>query len=161
MKREKVFAITKGFRGRAKNCFRIAHRAAEKALEHEYRDRKNRKREMRTMWIERLNAGAREHGLKYCDFIHGMKLANIELDRKVLADICVTEPPAFQLVCQMSREALLAKYAPNGVQERQPVEEEVVVPRVTKVDISTGTSTVMDIDDLPPAVREKVEKHGK
>lgn len=77
----------------------------------QYTDRKVLKRDMRAIWIQRINAGTREHGLKYGDFIHGQKLANVELDRKILADLAVTEPFAFKSVVDMARHALMAKHA--------------------------------------------------
>ena len=85
----------------------------------QFADRKVRKRDMRSLWINRINAASREHGLKYGDFIHGMNLANIELDRKALADLAVTEPEAFKNVCITSKEALMAKYAKNAAAEGQ------------------------------------------
>ena len=74
------------------------------------------KREMRSLWIQRINAGTREHGLKYGDFIHGQKLANVALDRKVLADLAVTEPLSFKKVVDIARAALMAKHAPEAPQ---------------------------------------------
>ncbi|KAJ1479510.1 hypothetical protein T484DRAFT_2864324 [Baffinella frigidus] len=103
MKRERVFELAKGYRGKAKNAFRVAHQQVMGALQNQYSDRKVRKREMRSLWIERINAGAREHGLKYGDFIHGMALANMEVDRKVLADLAVTEPISFKDIVLTSK----------------------------------------------------------
>merc|ERR1712205_26263 len=111
MKRDRVFAMAKGFRGKAKNCFRVANPQVEEALEHQYADRKILKRDMRALWIQRINAGTREHGLKYGDFIHGQKLANVALDRKILADLAVTEPFSFKKVVDMARDALMAKHS--------------------------------------------------
>ena len=142
----RVFAIAKGFRGKAKNCFRVANAQAEEALENQvvarsvscvprqslllsagasgltwwgvwqYADRKILKRDMRALWIQRINAGTREHGLKYGDFIHGQKLANVALDRKVLADLAVTEPSAFKSVVELARDALVAKMSSSRAQ---------------------------------------------
>eukprot|EP00281_Chroomonas_sp_CCMP1168_P029770 CAMPEP_0206253496 /NCGR_PEP_ID=MMETSP0047_2-20121206/23182_1 /ASSEMBLY_ACC=CAM_ASM_000192 /TAXON_ID=195065 /ORGANISM="Chroomonas mesostigmatica_cf, Strain CCMP1168" /LENGTH=131 /DNA_ID=CAMNT_0053679707 /DNA_START=49 /DNA_END=444 /DNA_ORIENTATION=- len=116
MKRERVFELAKGFRGKANNCFRVAHQKVEKALQKQYIGRKELKRDMRALWITRLNAASREHGLKYNDFMHGLGLANIELDRKVMSDIAVTEPATFGEIVARARAALMAKHAPNGVQ---------------------------------------------
>lgn len=77
----------------------------------QYADRKLVKRDMRALWIQRINAGTREHGLKYGDFIHGQKLANVALDRKILADLAVTEPFSFKKVVDMARDALMAKHS--------------------------------------------------
>lgn len=76
----------------------------------QYTDRKILKRDMRALWIQRINAGTREHGLKYGDFIHGQKLANVALDRKILADLAVTEPHSFKTVVEMAKDALLKKH---------------------------------------------------
>ena len=77
----------------------------------QYADRKLVKRDMRALWIQRINAGTREHGLKYGDFIHGQKLANVALDRKIQADLAVTEPFSFKKVVDMARDALMAKHS--------------------------------------------------
>ena len=82
----------------------------------QYADRKILKRDMRALWIQRINAGTREHGLKYGDFIHGQKLANVALDRKVLADLAVTEPSAFKSVVELARDALVAKMSSGRAQ---------------------------------------------
>merc|ERR1712216_493258 len=111
VKQARVMAMAKGFRGKAKNCFRVAKPQVEEALEHQYADRKLVKRDMRALWIQRINAGTREHGLKYGDFIHGQKLANVALDRKILADLAVTEPFSFKKVVDMARDALMAKHS--------------------------------------------------
>jgi large subunit ribosomal protein L20 len=92
---KKILKLAKGYRGRAKNCYRIAIQRVEKALQYAYRDRKVRKRDFRGLWIQRINAAVREHGLIYSQFINGLKIANIVLDRKVLADLAVKEPSAF------------------------------------------------------------------
>ena len=104
----KVIKMAKGYRGRSKNCFRIALQRVEKALQYAYRDRKNRKREFRRLWIQRINAAARIHGLKYSTFMNGLKLAGIELDRKVLADMAVRDEKAFKAVLDAANKALTA-----------------------------------------------------
>jgi large subunit ribosomal protein L20 len=103
---KKVLKLAKGYRGRSKNCFRIAIERVEKALQYAYRDRRVRKREFRSLWIQRINAGVRAHGLTYSQFMHGMRLAGIELDRKVLADIAVREPASFTNLCEQARSAV-------------------------------------------------------
>ena len=95
---KKVLKLAKGFRGRAKNCFRIAIEKVEKALRYAYRDRRNRKRDFRALWIQRINAAVRTHDLVYSQFINGLNLANIDLDRKMLADLAVREPESFTAV---------------------------------------------------------------
>ena len=92
----KVLKQAKGYYGRRKNTIRVAKQAVEKAGQYAYRDRKVRKRTFRALWIQRINAAARLHGLTYGRFIDGLNKAGIELDRKVLADIAVHEPATFQ-----------------------------------------------------------------
>ncbi|MEE8204003.1 MAG: 50S ribosomal protein L20 [Alphaproteobacteria bacterium] len=103
---KKVLAKAKGYRGRSKNCYRLALQRVEKALQYAYRDRRNRKRSFRSLWIQRINAGAREHGLTYARFMHGLSRADVALDRKVLADIAVREPAAFKSLVEKARAAL-------------------------------------------------------
>ncbi|MCC7428155.1 MAG: 50S ribosomal protein L20 [Alphaproteobacteria bacterium] len=93
---KKVLDQSKGFVGRSSTNYRIALERLEKALQYAFRDRRVRKRDFRALWIQRINAAAREHGLTYAQFIHGLKKAGIELDRKVLADIAAQEPAAFK-----------------------------------------------------------------
>src|SRR5579863_8584762 len=103
---KKVLALAKGYRGRGGTAYRIAIEKVEKGLQYAYRDRRNRKRDFRGLWIQRINAGAREHGLTYSQFMHGMKLAGLELDRKVLSDLAVREPEAFAAVVVAAKSAL-------------------------------------------------------
>ncbi len=93
---KKVIKQAKGYRGRNKNVFRAAIERVEKGLQYAYRDRRVRKRTFRALWIQRINAGAREHGLTYSQFMNGIKRAGIEIDRKVLSDLAVREPDAFK-----------------------------------------------------------------
>ena len=95
-KHKKVFEYTKGHRGRRKNVFRVATQSMDKALQYAYRDRRNKKRMFRGLWIQRINAGSRLYGLNYSKFMNGLKLAGIDIDRKILADIAVYEPLAFE-----------------------------------------------------------------
>ena len=103
---KKVLAKAKGFRGRRKNVFRVAKQAVMKAGQYAYRDRRNRKRDFRGLWIARINAAVRELGLTYSAFMAGMKRANIEIDRKMLADLAVREPAAFSALVETARGAL-------------------------------------------------------
>ncbi len=104
----KILKLAKGFRGRNGTCFRIAIEKVEKALRYAYRDRRNKKRDFRGLWIQRINAGARENGVTYSRFIHGLKRAGIDLDRKVLADIAARDPDAFAALVRQSQAALAA-----------------------------------------------------
>ena len=102
----KVIKQAKGYRGRSKNVYRVALERVEKALQYAYRDRRTRKRSFRALWIQRINAGAREHGLTYSQFMNGIKRAGIEIDRKVLADLAVREPAAFKSLAEQAGAAL-------------------------------------------------------
>ena len=105
-KHKKVLGAAKGFYGRRKNTIRIAKQAVEKSLQYAYRDRKNRKRNFRALWIQRINAAVREHGLTYGRFIDGLNKAGIEIDRKVLSDMAIHEPQAFAALVAKSKTAL-------------------------------------------------------
>ena len=105
-KHKKVFKAAKGYYGRRKNTIRIAKQAVEKANQYAYRDRKNRKRSFRALWIQRINAAVREHGLTYGRFIDGLGKAGVAVDRKVLADLAVREPAAFKAIVDTARAAL-------------------------------------------------------
>ena len=108
---KKVMKAAKGFRGRRKNTFRIAVQAVEKSGQYSYRDRKVKKRSFRALWIQRINAAARLNGLTYGRFMHGLKLAEIEVDRKVLADLAVREEAAFTALAEQAQAALDEKAA--------------------------------------------------
>jgi len=103
---KKVLKAAKGYYGRRKNTIRAANQAVEKGLQYAYRDRRNRKRAFRALWIQRINAGARLHGLTYGRFIHGLDKAGVELDRKVLADLAVTAPESFKELIDHAQAAL-------------------------------------------------------
>ena len=103
---KKVIKQAKGYRGRNKNVFRAAIERVEKGLQYAYRDRRVRKRTFRSLWIQRINAGAREHGLTYSQFMNGIKRAGIEIDRKVLSDLAVREPEAFRTIAEKAQAAL-------------------------------------------------------
>jgi large subunit ribosomal protein L20 len=103
---KKILGLAKGYRGRSSKAYRIAIERVEKGLQYAYRDRRNRKRDFRGLWIQRINAGAREHGLTYSQFMHGVKLAGLDLDRKVLSDLAIREPEAFQAIAATARSAL-------------------------------------------------------
>jgi large subunit ribosomal protein L20 len=108
-KHKKVLDQAKGFYGRRKNTIRIAKQAVEKSMQYAYRDRKNRKRSFRALWIQRLNAAAREHGLTYSRLIDGLAKAGVEVDRKVLSDIAIREPEAFAAIVAQAKAALPAE----------------------------------------------------
>ena len=103
---KKVIKAAKGYYGRRKNVFLVAVQAVEKAGQYAYRDRRAKKRNFRSLWIQRINAGAREHGLTYSAFMNGLNKAGIEVDRKVLSDIAIREPEAFKALVDQARAAL-------------------------------------------------------
>mmetsp|Transcript_21274 Transcript_21274/g.36229 ORF Transcript_21274/g.36229 Transcript_21274/m.36229 type:complete len:118 (+) Transcript_21274:58-411(+) len=100
LNREKIFALARGFRGRGNNVWRISKLRVEKALQHAFRGRKEKKRHWRSLWIERINAATREHQMSYSQFMHKLPMANIQLDRKVLSQLAMTEPFSFQALVQ-------------------------------------------------------------
>ena len=103
---KRVLEQAKGYFGRRKNTIRIARQAVEKAGQYAYRDRKVKKRNFRALWIQRINAASREFGLTYGNFMHGLKLAGVELDRKVLADLAMNEPESFKAIAAQAQTAL-------------------------------------------------------
>ena len=105
---KKVLKQAKGFYGRRKNTIRTAKAAVDRSGQYAYRDRRNKKRSFRALWIQRINAAVREEGLTYSQFIHGLEKAGIELDRKVLADLAGADPAAFKAVADKVRAALAA-----------------------------------------------------
>lgn len=115
-KHKKVLKSAKGFYGRRKNTVRVAKQAVEKSLQYAYRDRRTRKRNFRALWIQRINAAAREHGMTYGRLIDGLNKAGIEIDRKVLADMAIHEPQAFAALVGKARKALeyLKDTTPNA-----------------------------------------------
>ncbi|TSE19040.1 50S ribosomal protein L20 [Tepidimonas alkaliphilus] len=103
---KKVLALAKGFRGRRKNVFRVAKQAVMKAQQYAYRDRRARKRDFRRLWIARINAAARELGLTYSQFAHGLRKAAIGIDRKMLADLAVRDQAAFAAIVERAKASL-------------------------------------------------------
>ncbi|MBT5751528.1 MAG: 50S ribosomal protein L20 [Rhodospirillaceae bacterium] len=103
---KKILKLAKGYRGRSNSSFRVAIERVEKALQYAYRDRRVRKRNFRGLWIQRINAGAREHGLTYSQFMNSMKKAGIEIDRKVLSDLAIREPEAFAELAKEAQSAI-------------------------------------------------------
>lgn len=105
---KKILDLAKGYRGRRSKVYRIAKEAVMKAGQYAYRDRRQRKRQFRALWIARINAGARELGLKYSTLMNGLKKASIEVDRKVLSDLAVFDKPAFAALANQARAHLSA-----------------------------------------------------
>lgn len=103
---KKIIAKAKGFVGRKGNCFKVAIARVERAMQYMYRDRRDRKRDFRGLWIQRINAGVREYGISYSVLVNGLKKANIQMDRKVLAYIAEHDVPAFKAVVEQAKAAL-------------------------------------------------------
>lgn len=102
---KKILKLAKGYRGRASKCFRIAIERVEKGLQYAYRDRRNKKRSFRALWIQRINAAVREHDMVYSQFINGLNKAGIKLDRKVISDLAIHEPEAFKNLVDQAKIA--------------------------------------------------------
>ncbi|TYT74809.1 50S ribosomal protein L20 [Desulfobotulus mexicanus] len=107
-RRKKVLKLAKGFRGGRSKLFRTAADSVDKALMYAYRDRRQKKRDFRRLWIARINAAARINGLSYSRFVHGLKMAEIDLDRKVLAELAISDPEGFAIIAKTASEKLQA-----------------------------------------------------
>jgi large subunit ribosomal protein L20 len=105
---KKILKLAKGYRGRSNNCFRIAIEKVEKALQYAYRDRRNRKRDFRGLWIQRINAAVREHDMIYSQFMGGLKKAEVDIDRKMLAELAVNNPKGFADIVSQVKKAMAA-----------------------------------------------------
>ena len=105
---KKILKMAKGYRGRSSTCYRVAVEKVEKALQYAYRDRRNKKRDFRGLWIQRINAAVRELGLTYSVFINGLSKAGIEVDRKIMADLAMNQPEAFKSLVEKAQKALAA-----------------------------------------------------
>lgn len=103
---KKIIKLAKGYRGRSKNCFRIAIEKVEKGLQYAYRDRRTRKRDFRALWIQRINAAVREHGMIYSSFINGLNKAGVEIDRKMLAELAVNNAESFAHIVDQAKKGL-------------------------------------------------------
>ena len=104
-KHKKILKRAKGYYGRRKNVFRVAVQAVEKGMQYAYRDRKKRKSDFRGLWIQRINAAVRMHGMTYSQFINGLKKGTIEIDRKILAELAVNQPEAFKALVEKAQSA--------------------------------------------------------
>jgi large subunit ribosomal protein L20 len=144
-KRRKVLEQAKGYRGTKHSSYKRAKEQVWKSGVYAYEGRKQRKRDFRALWIQRINAGAREHGLSYSRFIHGLRLAEVDLDRKILADLAVTEPEIFGAIVAQAKNALDGK----------PVDRRVEVERITDPEQPASSPAL-----TPEAAAEQVEEVG-
>ncbi|MBL0690385.1 MAG: 50S ribosomal protein L20 [Alphaproteobacteria bacterium] len=110
---KKIIKLAKGYRGRNKNVFTVAKQKVEKALLYAYRDRRNNRRDFRALWIQRINAYVRPMGLTYSQFIHGLKLANVDLDRKILSQLAFDDDDSMKQIVQISKDAIDNKNSKN------------------------------------------------
>ena len=157
-KRRKVLDQAKGYRGTKHSSYKRAKEQVWKSGVYAYEGRKQRKRDFRALWIQRINAGTREHGLSYSKFIHGLKLAEIDLDRKILADLAVTEPEIFAAIVAQSKNALDGK----PVERRVEVERAVVAaqPETPMVEAETAESEPEVEVNATDAAERKAEELG-
>ncbi len=105
-KRRQMLGRAKGYYGAKSRSYRAAKEQVQHSLQYQYRDRRNKKREIRRLWITRINAGARLNGLSYSNFMHGLKEAGVQLDRKVLSDMAINDPQSFADLCEISKKAI-------------------------------------------------------
>jgi large subunit ribosomal protein L20 len=135
-KRRKVLEQAKGYRGQKSRSYKKAKEQVWKSGVYAYEGRKQRKRDFRSLWIQRINAASREHGLSYSQFVHGLRLAEIDLDRRILADLAVTDPEAFAAIVAQATNAL------NG----EPVQRRIEVERVEATDAAERRAEELDVD---------------
>ncbi len=135
-KHKKVLKAAKGYYGRRKNTIRVAKQAVEKALQYQYRDRKAKKRTFRALWIQRINAAVREHGMTYGRFIDGLNKAGITIDRKVLADLAVTDAAGFKALADQAAAAVKKAGEGGGLRHHAAMPD--VMPRLYARDPALG-----------------------
>jgi large subunit ribosomal protein L20 len=150
-KRKKVLEQAKGYRGTKKSSYKRAKEQVWKGGVYAYAHRKQRKRDFRALWIQRINAGVREHGLSYSQLVHGLKLAEIDLDRKILADLAVTEPDVFAAVVSQARDAL----------DGEPVQRRIEGDRRQNAGVAEPESQEQDAEIVATeAAERKAEELG-
>lgn len=127
-RKEKILSLAKGYRGRGKNCITVARARVEKGLQYAYRDRRTKKREFRSLWISRINAGAREHGYSYSRFTHGQNQAGIVLNRKILAELAVYEPWSFKSIVDVVRAS---EEAGTDSEQSSQMQQDLILDRIS------------------------------
>ena len=150
-KRRKILKLSKGYYGKKRNAYRIARQAVERALRFSYRDRRQKKRELRKLWIVRINAAARQNGLSYNRLIGGLRKAGVELNRKVLADIAVHDPEGFAAIVEIARE---------GMDLEAPVEK-APAPKKAKKPAPKPAKPAKPAEPAPKKEEKKAEKPAK
>lgn len=169
-KRRKVLEQAKGYRGTKHTSYKRAKEQVWKSGVYAYEGRKQRKRDFRSLWIQRINAGVREHGLSYSRFVHGLRLAEIDLDRKVLADLAATEPEAFAAIVAQAKNALNGDPVERRIQvewqrpEEQPPAKKSgprkAATEQTEEQEATGTEGQVVVDDVEQAAEEEGKVHA-
>jgi large subunit ribosomal protein L20 len=157
-KRRKVLEQAKGYRGTKHTSYKRAKEQVWKSGVYAYEGRKQRKRDFRALWIQRINAGAREHGLSYSKLIHGLKLAEIDLDRKILADLAVTEPEIFGAIVAQAKNALDGKPVERRVEVQRAVE--AAQPETPESESPSAEAQAGDESDATDAVEREPEDPG-
>jgi large subunit ribosomal protein L20 len=147
-RRKKILKLAKGYFGSKRTLYRTAHEQVMRSLAYAYRDRKQKKRGFRKLWIQRINAAAKANQMKYSTLIHGLSLANVQVNRKMLADIAVFQPEDFTAYCKLAKDALNNKLAPKEV----VAPKKVVAPKVEAVKVevkapATSTKQVVEAVD--------------
>ena len=154
-KRRKVLDQAKGYRGTKKSSYKRAKEQVWKSGVYAYQGRKQRKRDFRSLWIQRINAGAREHGMSYSQFIHGVRLAEIDLDRKILADLAATEPEAFAAIVTQAKNAL------SGDPVERRVEAESRQESESQAAAQTGATAEPSASEEPVEATEAAERRAE
>lgn len=148
---KKILKLAKGYFGSKRTLYRTAHEQVMRSLAYAYRDRKQRKREFRKLWITRINAGAKANGMKYSILIHGLSLANVQVNRKMLSDIAIFQPEDFTAYCKLAKDALAGNLP--KVTTPQPKKE---TPKKVEVKVETPKKVVPKVD-TPKKAEPKVE----
>ncbi len=151
-RRKKILKLAKGYFGSKRTLYRTAHEQVMRSLSYAYRDRKQKKRVFRKLWITRINAAAKLNNMKYSVLIHGLALANVEVNRKVLADLAVNDPAGFQAYCNLAKDAVNGKLVKK--------EEVKAEPKATKVEVKAVVEETVDyskmlVKDLKALANEK------
>lgn len=145
-RRKKILKLAKGYFGSKHTLYRTAHEQVMRALQYAYRDRKQNKRNFRRLWISRINAGAVQNGFKYSKLIHGLSLANVQLNRKVLADLAISEPKVFASYVDLAKDAIAnpSKYAEKTVAAAPKAEAKVASVKATPAKAEAKAPAVVD-----------------
>ena len=159
-KRRKVLEQAKGYRGTKHTSYKRAKEQVWKSGVYAYEGRKQRKRDFRALWIQRINAGAREHGLSYSKLIHGLKLAEIDLDRKILADLAVTEPEIFGAIVAQAKNALDGKPVERRVEVERAVEAPQPETPAPEAESPSSEARAGDESDATDAAERESEEPG-